>query len=70
MTEILERILGAVTLLAGISILITAYHRAMHRMYRKIAREWADELFREYVRNCEYRVHQTVRIGIHDEMDR
>lgn len=60
MRDTLEHILGAVVLAAFIGILIAAYHRYMHRIYRRIAREWADELFRAYVKNCEYRVHTTV----------
>ena len=60
MRDTLEFICGAVTLGVVIGILLTAYHRSMKRMYRRIARDWADELFRAYVRSCEYRVHTTV----------
>lgn len=66
-----EFIAGAVTLCLVIGTLIAAYHAYMICIYRDIAREDAEEradrLFRDYAENCEYRVHQTVRIGIHDE---
>lgn len=67
-------IAGAITLALTIGSLIAAYHAYMICIYRDIAREDAEEradrLFREYTSHCEYRVHQTVRIGIHDEMGR
>lgn len=66
-----EFIAGAVTLCLVIGTLIAGYHAYMICIYRDIAREDAEEradrLFREYTEHCEYRVHQTVRIGIHDE---
>lgn len=69
-----EFIAGAVTLCLVIGTLIAGYHAYMICIYRDIAREDAEEradrLFREYTEHCEYRVHQTVRIGIHDEMER
>lgn len=69
-----EFIAGAVTLCLVIGTLIAGYHAYMICIYRDIAREEAEEradrLFREYTSHCEYRVHQTVRIGIHDEMER
>jgi hypothetical protein len=69
-----EFIGGALTLALTIGALIAAYHAYMICIYRDIAREdakeQADRLFREYVDGCEYRVHQTVRIGIRDEMER
>lgn len=69
-----DMIAGAVTLALTIGALIAAYHAYMMCMYREIAREdaekQADRLFKDYTAHCEYRVHQTVRIGIHDEMDR
>ena len=69
-----EFIAGALTLALTIGALIAAYHAYMICIYREIAREDAEEradrLFREYAENCEYRVHQTVRIGIRDEVKR
>lgn len=69
-----EFIAGAVTLCLVIGTLIAGYHAYMICIYRDIAREEAEEradrLFRDYAAHCEYRVHQTVRIGIHDEMER
>ena len=66
-----EFIAGAVTLCLVIGTLIAGYHAYMICIYTEIAHEnaekQADKLFRDYAENCEYRVHQTVRIGIHDE---
>ena len=69
-----EYIAGVVTLCLVIGTLIAAYHAYMICIYSEIAREDAEEradrLFREYTSHCEYRVHQTVRIGIRDEVKR
>lgn len=69
-----EMILGTVMLILTVGALIAAYHTYMQQIYADIAREdarkQADKLFREYTEHCEYRVHQTVRIGIHNEMER
>lgn len=69
-----EYIAGVVTLALVIGTLIAAYHAYMICIYSEIAHEdaekQADKLFRDYAENCEYRVHQTVRIGIRDEVKR
>ena len=69
-----EMILGTVAMVLTVGALIAAYHSYMQRIYADIAREdarkQADRLFRDYAEHCEYRVHQTVRIGIHNEMER
>lgn len=66
-----EFIAGAITLALTLCALIAGYHAYMICIYRDIAHEKArkdaDAMFREYVDGCEYHVHQTVRIGIHDE---
>jgi hypothetical protein len=71
MTDITEYICGVITLCLTLGALIIGYHLHMRRIYADIAheeaRKQADRLFRDYTEHCEYRVHQTVRIGIHDE---
>ncbi|MBP0976223.1 MAG: hypothetical protein J6S92_13155 [Oscillospiraceae bacterium] len=62
-----ERIIGTIALITVIGGLIAAYHAYMRQMYRKLAQEWADEMFRDYAENCEYRVHMTVRATVHVE---
>lgn len=67
-------IYGTIALVLVLGALIATYHTYMQHIYAEIAREearnQADRLFRDYTEHCEYRVHQTVRIGIHDEMER
>lgn len=74
MSDTLEFILGTITLALTIGALIAAYHTYMQQIYADIAREdaqkQANRLFREYTEHCEYRVHQTIRIGIHNGMER
>lgn len=69
-----DQIYGIIVLVLTLGALIATYHTYMQHIYAEIAREdaekQADRLFKDYTAHCEYRVHQTVRIGIHDEMDR
>ena len=67
MAEFLQFIGGAVVLCTFLGALLMLYHRHMYRMYKRMARELADEMFRAYVRGCEYRIHTQQRITIIDE---
>lgn len=67
MADFLRFLGGAVVLGAFLGALLMLYHRHMYRMYKRMAHELAKEMFREYVRGCEYRIHTLQRITIIDE---
>ena len=62
---------GASLLVLVIGLIVAGYIVHMYHILKDVAHEdavrEADELFDDYVHNCRYRIHQTVRIV--DEME-
>lgn len=64
MAETIENISGLIVFILTISALLLTYHKHMQSVWKDIAEEDAEEMFEEYVHNCEYRVHTEVRTQI------
>lgn len=64
MAGTIENIIGLITFILTIAAVLLAYHKHMQAIWKDIAEEDAEEMFEEYVHNCEYRVHTEVRTQI------
>lgn len=64
MAGTIENIIGLITFILTIAALLLTYHKHMQAVWEDIAEETAEEMFEEYVHNCEYRVHTEVRAQI------
>lgn len=64
MAGTIENIIGLITFILTIAALLLTYHKHMQAVWEDIAEETAEEMFEEYVHNCEYRVHTEVRTQI------
>ena len=64
MTGMIENISGLIVFILTIAALLLTYHKHMQAIWKDIAEETAEEMFEEYVHNCEYRVHTEVRTQI------
>lgn len=60
----IENIIGLITFILTIAAVLLTYHKHMQAVWKDIAEEDAEEMFEEYVHNCEYRVHTEVRTQI------
>lgn len=64
MAGTIETIIGFITFILTIAAVLLTYHKHMQAVWEDIAEETAEEMFEEYVHNCEYRVHTEVRTQI------
>lgn len=67
MTGALESMCGVVAMIFAVVAIVLTYHKHMQAVWKDIAKEEADEMFDNYVRHCEYRVHTELHTMIVDE---
>lgn len=60
MAGTIENISGLIVFILTIAALLLTYHKHMSAIWKDIAEETAEEMFEEYVHNCEYRVHTKI----------